>query len=68
MKTFLDQNFLLSNKTAEKLYHEYAAKMPLIDYHCHLSPELIAQNINFKNLTHAWLARSEEHTSELQSH
>lgn len=56
MKTFLDQNFLLSNKTAEKLYHEYAAKMPLIDYHCHLSPELIAQNINFKNLTHAWLA------------
>jgi glucuronate isomerase len=56
MKTFLDQNFLLSNKTAEKLYHEYAVKMPLIDYHCHLSPEQIANNINFKNLTDAWLA------------
>ena len=56
MKTFLDQNFLLSNKFAEHLYHEYAVKMPLIDYHCHLSPEQIANNINFKNLTDAWLA------------
>ena len=56
MKSFLDQNFLLSNKTAEKLYHEYAVSMPLIDYHCHLSPEQIANNIQFKNLTDAWLA------------
>ena len=56
MKSFLDQNFLLSNKTAEKLFHEYAVSMPLIDYHCHLSPEQIANNIQFKNLTDAWLA------------
>lgn len=56
MKTFLDQSFLLSNKTAEKLYHDFAVKMPLIDYHCHLAPEQIANNIHFKNLTDAWLA------------
>ncbi len=56
MKAFLDQNFLLQNKTAEKLYHDFAVKMPLIDYHCHLAPDQIANNINFKNLTDAWLA------------
>lgn len=56
MKAFLDENFLLQNKTAERLYHEFAVKMPLIDYHCHLAPDQIANNINFKNLTDAWLA------------
>ncbi len=56
MKAFLDENFLLQNKTAERLYHDFASKMPLIDYHCHLAPEQIANNINFKNLTAAWLA------------
>ena len=56
MKAFLDENFLLQNKTAERLYHDFAVKMPLIDYHCHLAPEQIANNINFKNLTQAWLA------------
>jgi len=56
MKAFLDQNFLLQNKTAERLYHDFAAKMPLIDYHCHLAPDQIANNLNFKNLTDAWLA------------
>lgn len=55
MKTFLDENFLLQNKTAEKLYHEYAALMPIIDYHNHLSPQQVADDINFKNLSAAWL-------------
>lgn len=55
MKAFLDENFLLQSKTAESLYHDYAAKMPIIDYHNHLSPELIHKNINFNNITHAWL-------------
>ncbi len=55
MKSFLDQNFLLQNKTAERLYHEYAAAMPIIDYHCHLDPAQIAGNINFENLTDIWL-------------
>lgn len=55
MKKFLDENFLLKNKTAQQLYHEYAKDIPVIDYHCHLSPAEIASDIQFKNLTHAWL-------------
>ena len=55
MKSFMDQDFLLKTKTAQILYHEYAKGMPLIDYHCHLSPQQIADDINFDNLTQAWL-------------
>lgn len=55
MKKFLDDNFLLQNKSAEILYHEYAAPMPIIDYHNHLSPQQIAENGNFENITQAWL-------------
>lgn len=55
MKKFLDDNFLLSNATAEKLYHDYAKQMPIIDYHCHLPPQQIADDIQFKNITQAWL-------------
>lgn len=55
MKKFLDENFLLQNKTAEYLYHEYAKEMPIIDYHCHLPPQQIANDHQFKNLTEAWL-------------
>ncbi len=55
MKKFLDHDFLLQNKTAELLYHDYAAAMPVIDYHCHLDPATIAGNINFNNLTDIWL-------------
>jgi glucuronate isomerase len=55
MKQFLDDNFLLKTKTAEYLYHEHAKKMPIIDYHCHLVPEQIGKDIQFENLTQAWL-------------
>ncbi len=55
MKKFLDENFLLQNKTAQTLYHEFAKEMPIIDYHNHLSPEQIANDINFANLTQVWL-------------
>ncbi len=55
MKKFLDENFLLQSKTAQTLYHEFAKKMPIIDYHNHLPPDQIANNINFKNLTQVWL-------------
>ena len=55
MKDFLDDNFLLQTKTAEYLYHEHAAKMPIIDYHCHLIPEQIAENRKFENITQPWL-------------
>ncbi len=55
MKKFLDDNFLLKNKTAETLYHDYAKAMPIIDYHCHLPQQQIAEDINFDNITQAWL-------------
>jgi len=55
MKPFLDENFLLSNKTAQRLYHEYAKNMPIIDYHCHLPQQQIAADNNFENLTQIWL-------------
>ena len=55
MKKFLDENFLLQNKTGQTLYHEYAKKMPIIDYHCHLPPDQIAHDHQFENLTQVWL-------------
>jgi glucuronate isomerase len=55
MKNFLDENFLLNNKTAQRLYHDFAKSMPIIDYHCHLQPQQIALDIQFENLTAIWL-------------
>jgi glucuronate isomerase len=55
MKKFIDENFLLETNTAQQLYHDFAAQMPIIDYHNHLSPEQIAQNFQFENLTQVWL-------------
>ncbi len=55
MKKFLDDNFLLNNKSAEFLFNEFAKPMPIIDYHNHLSIEQIANDINFDNLTQIWL-------------
>jgi glucuronate isomerase len=55
MKNFLDENFLLQNKMAQRLYHDFAKSMPIIDYHCHLQPQQIAADIQFENLTAIWL-------------
>jgi len=55
MKQFMDKNFLLPNKTAEKLYHEAAAEEPIFDYHCHLIPAEIAENRRFPDLSSVWL-------------
>ena len=56
MKKFMDEEFLLQTEAASKLYHEYAEKMPIFDYHCHLPPQQIADDINFDNISQAWLA------------
>ncbi|MBN8672583.1 MAG: glucuronate isomerase [Chitinophagales bacterium] len=55
MKQFLDENFLLKTATAQRLYQEYAKDMPIIDYHCHLPPQQIADDTQFDNLTQVWL-------------
>lgn len=52
---FIHEDFLLSTKTARRLYHEFAEAEPIFDYHCHLSPRDIAANRQFKNLFEIWL-------------
>ena len=52
---FIHDDFLLTTPTARRLYHEYAAGQPILDYHCHLPPQDIAQNRRFNNLTEIWL-------------
>jgi glucuronate isomerase len=53
--TFLSDDFLLQTETARRLYHDYARSMPIIDYHCHLPPDQIAQDRRFENITQPWL-------------
>ncbi len=53
--SFINDDFMLSNATAKSLYHGHAEKMPIIDYHCHLSPQQIAENIQFRDITQLWL-------------
>lgn len=55
MKKFMDENFLLQTETAQELYHNYAAKMPIFDYHCHINPQEIAEDKQFENITQVWL-------------
>jgi glucuronate isomerase len=54
-KKFITPDFMLKTKTAKKLYHTYAEKMPIYDYHCHLPVKQVADDINFENLTQIWL-------------
>ena len=55
MKAFMDQDFLLETQTAKHLFHDYAEKMPLADYHCHLNPREIYEDRRFNNLAEVWL-------------
>lgn len=55
MRAFMDEDFLLSTPTAVRLYHEVAEKLPIIDYHCHISPQDIAEDRKFENLSQIWL-------------
>ncbi len=55
MKTFIHDDFLLDSEKAKELYHRYASPKAIIDYHCHLPPEAIAENKKFINLTDIWL-------------
>jgi len=53
--SFIHENFLLSSKTAQRLYHDYAVEPPILDYHCHLPPQDVAENRRFRNLFEIWL-------------
>ncbi|MGL4623284.1 MAG: glucuronate isomerase [Culicoidibacterales bacterium] len=56
MKSFMDEHFLLTTVTAQRLYHEVAKTMPICDYHCHLNPAEIAENRQYENIAQLWLA------------
>ena len=55
MKAFMDKDFLLQSEVAQKLFHDYAEKMPILDYHCHINPREIAEDRQFENITQVWL-------------
>lgn len=55
MKPFMDEDFLLNSNIAKQLYHDYADKMPIIDYHCHINPQEIAEDRRFENIAQVWL-------------
>ncbi len=55
MKDFIDKDFLLGTETAKHLFHDYAEKQPLVDYHCHIPPQEIYEDRRFNNLTEVWL-------------
>lgn len=55
MKPFMDEDFLLTTDTAKTLFHTFAEPLPIIDYHCHISPKEIAEDICFENITQIWL-------------
>lgn len=55
MNKFMDEDFMLSTQTSRKLYHEYAERMPILDYHCHINPQEIYEDRKFDNITQVWL-------------
>lgn len=56
MSTFIHDDFMLTNEAAKSLYHENAEGLPIIDYHCHLNPRQIAEDIRFRDITDLWLS------------
>ena len=56
MKNFMDENFLLTTETAQKLYFDFAQNQPIVDYHCHVSPKEIFENKQFENIYEVWLS------------
>ncbi len=55
MKPFIHENFLLQNETGVHLFHDHAKKLPIIDYHCHLNPQEVAEDHKFRSITELWL-------------
>jgi glucuronate isomerase len=68
MKEFLGDDFLLETETANTLFHKYANNMPIFDYHCHLIPKEIAENVRFKSITEAWLGGDHYKWRQMRTH
>ncbi len=68
MKKFLGEDFLLHNETAKILFHDYAKNMPIYDYHCHLSPQEIAEDKTYDSITEIWLGGDHYKWRAMRSH
>lgn len=68
MKEFMDQDFLLESETAKHLYHDYAANLPIVDYHCHISPREIYEDRRFDDLAQVWLGGKQPDGSYFGDH
>ena len=68
MKAFMDKDFLLETETAKRLYHDFAEKLPLIDYHCHLNPQEIYEDRRFEDLAQVWLGGKQSDGSYAGDH
>ena len=68
MKAFMDQDFLLETETAKHLFHDFAKDLPLVDYHCHLSPREIYEDRRFENLAQVWLGGRQSDGSYFGDH
>jgi glucuronate isomerase len=56
MMPFMNKDFLLKSETARVLYHQHAAQVPVIDYHCHINPQEIFEDKRYNTITEVWLA------------
>jgi len=68
MKPFMDRDFLLETETAKHLFHDYAEAMPLVDYHCHISPKEIYENRKFNDIVEVWLGGKQPDGSYFGDH
>ncbi|HBE10651.1 MAG: glucuronate isomerase [Eubacterium sp.] len=68
MNSFMNEDFMLKNETAKKLFHNYAEKMPLVDYHCHISPKEIYEDRRYNNLAEVWLGGRNDDGSYFGDH
>jgi len=68
MKQFMDQDFLLDTETARHLYHDYAEKLPIIDYHCHISPKEIYEDRRFADIAEVWFGGRNDDGSYFGDH
>ena len=68
MNSFMNEDFMLKNETAKKLFHNYAEKMPLVDYHCHISPKEIYEDRRYNNLADVWLGGRNDDGSYFGDH
>ena len=68
MKAFMDSEFMLNNATASHLYHDYAADLPIIDYHCHIPPREIYEDRRYNNIAEVWLGGRNDDGSYFGDH